>query len=219
MARPGFIQINLPVSIRKDAGKEIRTLIQEVGEEGFAVLAPGSEEMVLGTGDKVEITCHREDARYEFATRVQGYQGGPAPVYYLAYPVDYRRIQVRSHVRAKAALEFRYAPWPPVDWPHRPPRPYKRGVTVDLSGGGSQLVLREPPEVDSLLYLELRIPGRRHQLPLRLAARVKRVRPREIDGVRRYEVGVAFEGISERQEDQIIAFVFQRLLEERRQRG
>ncbi|MDK2894789.1 MAG: hypothetical protein PWQ98_915 [Moorella sp. (in: firmicutes)] len=216
MARPNFIMINQPIIIKTSGSKDLRTIIQDTGEDGFAVLAPGSDELVLAPGNVVEVACNRQDARYEFTTKVQRYLPGEPPLYYLAYPDDYRRIQARSHVRAKAALEFRYAVWLKDDWPYRPPRPHKRGVTVDISGGGAQLVLRDPVEVGDLLYLELHLPGRRRHMPMRLAGRVKRVAPREIDGVTRYEVGVAFEGISERQEDQIVAFVFQRLLEERR---
>ncbi|AOQ23450.1 flagellar brake protein [Neomoorella thermoacetica] len=219
MTVPHFIRINTPITISVPGKKAIRTLIQETGEDSFAILAPAGEELLLGRGDLVEATCSREDARYEFTARVIRYEPAIPPLYYLAYPDDYRRIQVRSHVRTRAALEFRYAPWPAADWPLRPPRPHKRGLTIDISGGGAQLVLREEVKVGDLLYLELYLPGRRHHQPLRLAARVKRVATREIDGHQRYEVGVAFEGISERQEDQIVAFVFQRLLEERRQRS
>ena len=219
MARLSALQTNMPVVIKRPGGQPVRTLIQDVLAEAFTVLAPGSEETVLLAGDEVEVTCNREDARYEFTTRVLRYLGDP-PRYLLAYPEDYRRIQVRSHVRVRAALDFRYAPWPAADWPHRPPRPHKKGVTVDISGGGAQVMLREPVDKDSLLYLEMHLPGRRHQhLPLRLAGRVKRVSPRQIDGLTRYDVGLAFENITEKQEDQIVAFVFQRLLEERRQRS
>ncbi|WP_406678124.1 flagellar brake protein [Moorella sp. ACPs] len=216
MVRPNFIRINLPIFIKTPGSKDVRTIIQDTGEDGFAVLAPAGDELVLAPGESVAVACNRQDARYEFTTTVQRYLPGEPPLYYLAYPDDYRRIQVRSHVRVKAALEFRYAVWSKADWPYRPPRPHKKGVTVDISGGGAQLVLRDPVEVGDLLYLELHLPGRRHHLPMRLTGRVKRVARREIDGVMRYEAGVAFEGISERQEDQIVAFVFQRLLEERR---
>lgn len=219
MTRPNFIGINLPVTIKKPQGKELRTIIQDVSEEAFAVLAPGSGEINLLTGDLVEVTCNREDARYQFTTRVLRYLPGPPSLYYLGYPAEYRRIQVRSHVRAKAALELRYAVWPEADWPHRPPRPHKKAVTIDISGGGAQLVLREPVEAGTLLYLELNLPGPRHHQPLRLAGRVKRATPRQVEGAIRYEAGVAFEGISEKQEDEIVAFVFQRLLEERRRRS
>lgn len=219
MAGTHFIHNNTPIIISSREKKGLRTLIQETGEDSFAILAPGSDEVILGRGELVEAVYNREDARYEFSTRVLGYDPGPPPLYHLAYPEEYQRIQVRTHVRARAALEFRYALWPAMDWPLRPPRPHKRGITVDISGGGAGVILREEVRVGDLLYIELHLPGRRHHLPLCLAARVKRVAPRDIDGLRRYEVGVAFEGLSERQEDQIVAFVFHRLLEERRQRS
>lgn len=217
MARPNFIAVNLPVII-KTPGREVRTIIQDTREDGFAVLAPAGEELVLLPGEEILMVCNRQDARYEFKSTVQRFTPADPPLYYLAYPAEYRRIQARSHVRAKAALEVRYAPWPAEDWPHRPPRPCSRGVTVDISGGGAQLVLREPMVPGDLLYLEICLPGSRRN-PMHLAGRVKRVVPREIDGERRYEVGVAFEALSERQEDEIVAFVFRRLLEERQRGG
>ncbi|MGI9859983.1 PilZ domain-containing protein [Moorella naiadis] len=219
MAGTQFINNNTPIIISSGAKKGLRTLIQDTGTDSFAILAPGSEEIILGRGELVEAVYNREDARYEFTTRVLGYDPGPPPLYRLAYPEEYQRIQVRTHVRTRAALEFRYAPWPETDWPRRPPRPHKRGITLDLSGGGAGVILRDEVRVGDLLYIELHLPGRRRHLPLHLAARVKRVAPRDIDGLRRYEVGVAFEGLSERTEDEIVAFVFQRLLEERRQRS
>ncbi|WP_258359706.1 flagellar brake protein [Moorella sulfitireducens] len=218
MAGLNFIMINMPIIIKNPGRKDLRTIIQDVGQDGFAVLAPASSELVLAPGDAVEVTCNRLDARYEFTTTVRRYLPGDPPLYYLAYPDDYRRLQVRSHVRVRAALEFRYAVCPATDGPARPTRLHKKGVTVDISGGGAQLVLREPVAVGDLIYMEFHLPGRR-RLPMRLAGRVKRAAPREIDGVTRYEAGVAFEGISERQEDEIVAFVFQRLLEEKRRRG
>jgi len=219
MARLSFIQINVPVILKVQGSKSFRTIIQEVWDDSFAVLAPGAQEAVLAPGSEVKVVCYRKDARYEFATRVTRYMPGEPPLYRLGYPEDYRRFQFRAHVRIKAALEFRYALWPEEDWPHRPPLLQRKGITVDLSGGGAQLVLPEPVEVESLLYLEIDFPGAYRKLPLHLAARVKRCALREIEGVKMFVASVAFEGISLKQEDQITAFVFQQLLQEKRQRG
>jgi len=219
MARFSFIRVNLPLTIITPQGRKFRSIVQEVWEDSFAILALSAEETTLMTGSKVEVECYREDARYVFSVKIIEYMETLPPLYRLSYPEDYKRIQLRAHVRAKAALDFRYAIWPEEDWPQRPPMPQKRGVTVDISGGGLQMMLKEPVEVDDLLYIELFLPCGNKRMPLRVAGRVRRVIPRDIDGERMYEVGLAFKNITPRQEDQIVAFVFQQLIEERRQRS
>ncbi|MDK2820389.1 MAG: hypothetical protein PWP31_354 [Clostridia bacterium] len=218
MVRPKFIKVNFPIEIKLPSKEEVfKTLIQEVNDDKFSILAPALYELLLRPGDQVEIIYKGEDACYQFITSVLERLPENPPLYILAYPDEYKRIQVRSHVRVKASIEFLYNLWPKKDWPDNPPSTNKKGVTIDISGGGARVILREPVEKDDLLYIHLSLPG--HSLPLRLAAQVKRVIPFKKGGLQRYEVGLAFFRISQKQEDSLIRFVFQRQLKERRQRG
>ncbi|MGI9951197.1 PilZ domain-containing protein [Moorellaceae bacterium AZ2] len=221
MPRHSFLRVNRKITITQlSSGRGFSTVIQEVGQEDFAVLAPEVGEVALTVGEKVRAVVTAPEAKYEFETRLQKQAFDPVYLYYFRRPQEVRRIQERSFVRAKVALEIRYAPLAEEQGSGQAPwgRPVldRKGYTVDLSGGGAQLVLKEKPEVNSLLLLSLPLPDGKGA-PLVLKARVRRVAPRIIDRLERYEVGVAFENLAEKDEDRLVKFVFQRLREERRQ--
>lgn len=218
MTIPEFIQLNQKVILRINEEKDIQTIVQDKLDEGFAVLAPGRREIELAPNKEVEVICFAGDCRYAFTSRIIRFIAGPPPLYLLAYPETWRRIQLRAHVRVEVVMEFRYAPWPVEDWPHSPPEAQHKGITLDISAGGARVVLPEPVESESLLYLELDLPGWRKVHSLALAARIKRCNERIIEGKKDYEVGLSFVGIDRKQEDQITAFVFMQLLLQRRWR-
>ncbi|GFN24130.1 flagellar brake protein [Thermanaeromonas sp. C210] len=220
MARYPFLRINRKIVITQpDSGRSFTTVIQEVGPEEFAVLAPEVGEVALAVGERVKAVITAPEAKYEFATTLKRQAFDPVYLYYFRYPQEVRRIQQRSFVRAKVALEVQYAPLAEEGQGAEAgalPRPDRKGYTVDLSGGGAQLVLKEKPEPGSLLLLSLPLPDGKAG-PLILKGRVRRVVPRMIDGLERYEVGVSFENLAEKDEDRLVKFVFRRLREERRQ--
>ncbi len=195
----------------------MRTLIQEIWEDSFAVLAPSLQEAVLVVGHEVKVVCYRKDARYEFTARIKQYVPGEPPLYRLSYPDTYQRFQFRAHVRVKVALKFRYAFWPPEEWIQQPPLPHQNGITINLSAGGVQMALPEPVQIGNSMYLELPLPKGEQEILLHLKAKVKRRALREIDGQKMHITSAVFEDISLKQEDQIMAFVFQHILHERSQ--
>lgn len=221
MARYPFLRINRKITIvEPDTGRCFTTLIQEVGPEEFAVLAPEVGEVALAVGERVRAVVTSPEAKYEFETTLKRQAFDPVYLYYFRYPVEVRRVQQRSFVRAKVALEVQYTPLAEECGPEteagEAPLPERKGYTVDLSGGGAQLVLKEGPEPGSLLLLKLPLPDGK-MAPLVVKGRVRRVVPKKIDGLERYEVGVAFENLAEKDEDRLVRFVFRRLREERRQ--
>lgn len=220
MPRYSFLRINRKITITQlKSGKSFSTVIQDVREESFAVLAPEITEVVLSIGERVKAVVPAPDAKYEFETTVAGQTFDPVFLYYFYWPQEVKRIQERRFVRAKAALEIYYSPLGESSGEELPPEmllPDRKGYTVDLSGGGAQLVLKEKPEIDSFLLLSFPLPDGKGA-PLLLKGRVKRVAPKIIKGRECYEVGVAFEGLTDKEEDRLVSFVFRRLREERRQ--
>lgn len=220
MPRYSFLRINRRIVITQlGSGKSFSTVIQDVRDEGFAVLAPEITEVVLSIGEKVRAVVLAPDAKYEFETALAKQTFDPVFLYYFHWPQAVKRIQERRFVRAKAALEIYYSPLVEPSGEELPPEivlPARKGYTVDLSGGGAQLVLKEKPEIGSFLLISLPLPDGKG-VPLLLKGRVKRVAPKMIKGRECYEVGVAFEGLTDREEDRLVSFVFQRLREERRQ--
>ncbi|MGB9660817.1 MAG: flagellar brake protein [Moorellaceae bacterium] len=220
MPRYSFLRINRKITITQPrSGKSFSTVIQDVAEEYFAVLAPEVTEVVLSIGEKVKAVVPAPDAKYEFETTLARQAFDPVFLYYFHTPQAVRRIQERTFVRAKAALEISYTVLTDPSLEELPVGmllPDKKAYTVDLSGGGVQLILREKPEIDSLLLLSLPLPDGQ-ETPLLVRGRVKRAVPRVIKGQECYEVGVAFEGLTYKEEDRLVSFVFQRLREERQQ--
>lgn len=212
-----FLQVNRSVTIKplRD-GKPFRSIIQEITRDTFAVLAP-EENPALRLGERVKVEVMAPDARYEFQSTLERIVTDPLYLYYFNLPEEVKRVQERRFVRAKVALEACYALGTEESDPAVPPNLFKKAYTVDLSGGGAQLILKEKPEVDSFLWLSLPLPDGRE--PLVVKGRVKRVGVRVVNGLERYEVGLAFEGLTERDVDRIMRFVFQRLLRERWQEG
>ncbi|MCG0278135.1 MAG: PilZ domain-containing protein [Thermanaeromonas sp.] len=218
MNKPQLLQVNRSVVVKPlRGGKPFRTVIQEVNRDGFAVLGDPEAGTALRVGETVKMEVMAPDARYEFKSTLERVVTEPLYLYYFSLPEEVKRVQERKFVRAKVVLEIGYAVGTEGTDPASPPELYKKAYTVDLSGGGAQLILKEKLEVNSILWLRLPLPDGRE--PLVVKGRVKRVESKVVDGLRRYEVGLAFEGLSERDVDRIMRFVFQRLLKERWQEG
>lgn len=197
------------------------TLIQKIGEDYFAVGLPmiGDTEVPLHPGETVEIRIVTDKGRFYFDTEVLGRDWDRIPLYRLAWPKEIKRQQLREYVRWRVALEVKYEPIKEADLKNihlRQPR--RRAISLDLSGGGLQMLVKEPLPVDSLLLLHLELPGRRGRETITAVGRVRRLSVYEEEGPTRYAVGVSFENISERDRDRIIGFIFQRMIAER-QRG
>lgn len=197
------------------------TLIQKVGEDYFAIGLPmvGDTEVPLHQGERVEIRITTDRGRFFFHTEVLSRDWDRVPLYRLAWPKEIKRQQLREFVRWRVALEVKYEPITVADLKTvhlRQPR--RRAVSLDLSGGGLQMLVKEPLPVDSLLLLQLELPGRRGQETITAVGKVRRLSVHEGEGPMRYAVGVSFEHISERDRDIVIGFIFQRMVAER-QRG
>jgi c-di-GMP-binding flagellar brake protein YcgR len=194
------------------------TLVQEVREEDFAVQLPmvGEVELPLRPGERVQIRVSTERGRYVFDTVVLDRYWDRVPLCRLAKPKEVLRQQLRQYVRWKVSLEVAYEPVPPEEvGRYQKIRPRRKGVTVDLSGGGLQMITREPLAVDSLLALRFDLPTREKPKTITALGRVRRFAPCQIEGPPGYAVGVSFEDISESQRDAVIAFLFRRMIAER----
>ncbi|HHT02223.1 MAG TPA: flagellar brake protein [Firmicutes bacterium] len=203
MARKQVLKVNRTISIIPADGPRFRSVIQDVQRSDFFILAP-EERPKLAPGEEVAAMLIGPDACYHFLTEVLSYQAGPPPVYCLRYPAACQRLQNRKHVRALVALEV---PYVLADG-------FGKGIMVDLSSGGGQLVLRQELPPGTLLTLQLSLPGGE---AMEIEAQVQRTVSRPIEGDQLWAVGVVFRGLDEHSEDRIVAFVLQRLLRERRQ--
>ncbi|MGB9885503.1 MAG: flagellar brake protein [Moorellales bacterium] len=220
MARESeLLRVNQRIELRRENDDEVYfSLVQEVGEEHFAVQLPmrGGTEVPLHPGEQVEVRIPTERGRYVFNTSVLERYYDRVPLCRLAKPREIFRIQKREYVRWRVSLEVRYevAEGPPGDSAPVPAL-RRRAVSVDLSGGGIQLLVREALPVGTWLWLEFELPYRGATRRIQALGRVRRLASLEDEGPRRFAVGISFEKIGEREREAIIAFIFQRMVSER----
>lgn len=222
------LEINRRIELcREDEEQQYRTLVQEIGDGWFAVLVPtaGRLELRLNPGETVACTTYAAGCRYQFTTRVidRGLLGPQQiPVYRLALPDQVARANLREFVRWPISLDVSYAVLEGEPDPAHLQliKPRQKAVTVDLSGGGVQLFLREELPVGTMLLLQMEIPppdARARPAVIRATGEVKRITPADQPGPPRFYAGIGFAGISGHDREIIISYVFRRMVEDRRQ--
>ncbi len=198
----------------EDADHYVSSL-QDMTEEYLLVGIPYylGQALVLMQGDAVLVTYVGDDGVYRFYTVCRGRRMDRIPLYLLARPEKMERIQRRRLVRLPAALEVCGGEKPN----YGSAQEYSRWYTSDISGGGMCLIFDNPPAVGATLVLEFTIPVRGQPRQIVAEGQVTRVEQlEEEDGPNRFLVGVRFLGLSKSDEDAIVAFIFRRMIEERR---
>src|SRR5262249_53586336 len=148
--------------------------------------------------------------------------GRPSPHVLLTPESDVQRIQRRQYFRLKVALPVRYSVAPFADklpsgvttplelkaYIQRVPREIARlnlaGNTIDLSGGGMLLQTSTALQANDALLLSIETPD----LKLRQAGRVTRANEVTVEGERAVRAGIAFEGVQDRERDELMRFLF-----------
>ncbi|GAW92937.1 flagellar brake protein, partial [Calderihabitans maritimus] len=144
------LAVNQKVEICRDNEEEIyKSLIQEVGEGYFAIQIPSGPQgwLTLHVGERVNVNVFSPSAQYCFTTEVIGRKKEKnIPMYLLKIPEEFTRIQRRDYVRIKLTLEVFFEPvnTEELDNLDMKAELSRRGVTLDISGGGMQLVTDEP---------------------------------------------------------------------------
>lgn len=218
-AWPRVIAVNQRVDLKHQSDSQtFHSLVQDVGKGWFAVQVPTIHgiEMRLHRGEEVEVNLYAEGMRYRFTAQVLDRTLDPKgiPLYRLSIPEQAERLNLREYVRWRVALDVGYEVITEEDKPvlHLI-KVHKKAPTIDISGGGMQLLTKEQLAIDTLLLVQFEIPPKG---VIRATARVKRSIPREDDGPPRYFTGLAFEDISVHDQEAIINFIFRKMVEDRR---
>lgn len=216
-AWPKVISVNQRVDLKQPSDPQVyHSLVQDIGDGWFAVQVPTIHgiEMRLRQGDEVEVNLYAEGMRYRFTAQVLGRVLDPKgiPLYRLSIPEQAERFNLREFVRWRVAVDVGYEAIADKDKPMlHLVKVHKKAPTIDLSGGGLQLLTKEQLAVDTLLLVQFEIPPKG---AIRATARVKRSVPRAEAGPPRYFTGLAFEDISVHDQEAIINFVFRKMLED-----
>jgi len=208
------IKINQNIRVTRTEGEEDWYIsdIQDIGKHDISISIPtkGSNPLVLNSGDLVKISLVSETSRIEFKTKVVEWRFDNIPLYALALPKDFKRVQLRDYVRIPIILEVNYA-----DLPDPGQKPvFIKCNSLDLSGGGIRLLLQKEYPADTSLLLKITIPLPARQEELEVVGRVVRSWPDQ--NVKLYQTALQFIKISRKQQDLIIRFILTKMSERRR---
>lgn len=216
-----IITVHQRLEVRKEEHPHFYyTSVQDVKEDHFAIGVPTARRIPLKAekGEKLFVVAYAPDARYLFETEVLGKKEEAIPLYLLAWPQSFRREQARQYVRVKTVREVLYRPLEEGEtlcFPNL--QAEKKALSLNISGGGMQLLVRQQLPSGTLLFLDFFLPFKDSEREFRLLAQVRYCNPAEIGGRRFYVVGVSFEEITESERELIIRYVFREMVRQRRQ--
>lgn len=189
--------------------------VQDIRENVISIGIPYFKEqpLMLHRGDEVRVRFITESAKYSFSTRVTGEVKDNIDLYQLAYPNEISRIQQRNYVRLPVLLDVEYF-FQEHDKKRVKP---KKATTVDLSGGGMRIAVRERIQGNTRLVLKFTLPLQRKNENIELLSRVIRFEVIEPDR-ELYHLALVFENITYHQEDLIIRFIFEKMAQQKRLR-
>lgn len=174
-----------------------RCSIQDVSEEHFSITVPvnNGEFLMLNRGEKLDIEyCNEAGNYYEFSAKVMGRDiSNKISMYKLSLPTNVVKIQRRNYVRVPFTKEVQYKKIEDDSW--------KKGMLLDLSGGGIRLKSKEELNFDEKLLIKIETKSGEFEV----LAQVKRC-----EKLNFYECvyGLEFVDINENKRDKIVEEVF-----------
>lgn len=202
-----------------DQDEQYVSSVYDIDAKGIYVPIPFADKhpLVLAHGQKVRLKYMGEGSAYVFITEAVGrkVEQDKLPMYIFKPPVDSEitRVQLREFVRVPVMLDVQYAT-PPAK--NEPPV-FKKTCAVDLSGGGMKLALKEPIHKGTIVLLNfaLKLKTKQKQEEFKLLAKLIRCQLVDEDA-KVYHAGFSFMDIRPQQQDVIMAFIFERMVELKR---
>lgn len=202
---PGDLRSNQLVEIEVEGAFKgnYHSRVEEVGEDTLTLAMPirKGEIVTLRKGSKITVNFMKNGANHAFQAEILDRARTPLPVLIVKMPVEAKKRQRRSWVRVPASLDFSFAPL--SDKPGAE-LVFKEAQTLDISGGGLMFGSQQEFKLGDMIKLTLNLPSGR----LELKAKVVRVIPMPDQPRRRYQIGLEFEEIKERQRDRVMRYIF-----------
>lgn len=215
MAERIDLRIAQKIQVSRDEKTWYNASIQNTGPNVLYITIPYLREhpLVLRRGDKVQVRFFLDDSSYHFETQVTGEAADNIHLYRLAYPDQITRVQQRDYVRLPVMLDVEYAPADAGAGAQDPA--FTRATSVDISGGGMKLAVKQRVRENSSLLLRFVLPLKSKPEFLELKARV--IRCIRTDSRREvYHLGLRYESINLRQQDIIVRFIFEKMALQKR---
>ena len=113
-------------------------------------------------------------------------------------------IQRRDFYRLPHVMSCEFRPLAEVGGPDRVQAPWMRTLTRNIGGGGIGLLFEDKPEMGMNIEGMLEADGM-----IRFTGRVVRITPCEETAAYRYEAGVVFDAIANRDRERLIALIYE----------
>jgi c-di-GMP-binding flagellar brake protein YcgR len=182
------------------------------GENAAMIAAPINEGVVfpIHAGTYMNIYFIKRDEGginfYRFRAVVTG-RGVSGNLALLKVEVvdDIEKVQRRSYYRLDCSLSVLFRRVSSLNPVHSEDIPFKKTLASNLSGGGIRLLLEEKIEAGKLIECEI---STGEEKTIRFYGKVVRCDKRGAEGVFKYEAGIAYIKINEKDREAIVKFIF-----------
>jgi c-di-GMP-binding flagellar brake protein YcgR len=212
------LHISMKIEVaREDEGTYYISSIQDIKKGVILIAIPylAGEPLNLQSGQKVNIKFSGANEAYSFATIVQGMVNDTIPLYILAVPQHLERVQRRSYVRVPANLEINLKKTLNDDEMKFDSAEQDVIVvrSLNISAGGLKFICDQRHPLNTAFGLNFSLPGEGRNIQISATANVVRREELDRDGKRRYAVSLAFLEINSYQQDEIVSYIFKRMVE------
>jgi c-di-GMP-binding flagellar brake protein YcgR len=203
----GFLRHLQPLTIEAKASDSVgqyASLVLDIVENQELVIGVPmiqGREIPLESGTELTVIATLADGLRIWTSTVLRRRELPAPCLYISWPESVRRIQRRENVRVEVLLPVT------VQVPEQPELPrVLHGSTRDLSAGGVQVALSEPPDLSTPVEVRLHTNDGD---PIVCRGRVVRVEANpQSSSERRYWVAIEFISLPQDVRRHLTRFVF-----------
>ncbi|MGL5152459.1 MAG: flagellar brake protein [Clostridium sp.] len=201
------LEINQKIEVIKDE-EAFKSVIQDVTDDGYSINIPVNNGVYLPlhNGEECELMVYTEDGGcFKFKGKIiERRIESSLYLYKITLPYNIKKIQRRDFVRVKAVEYTFYSKITndeELNW--------KKGIIVDLSGGGMKLKIDDEATVGDDIRVNIII----NEDKFNVVGKVVRLDRTED---KQFMCGIQFVDVTERDRDKIVSKVFQLM---RKQRG
>lgn len=218
-------EINKKIEFIFENGDTGISLIQDVKEDFILVTVPmkGNKKQLVHIGDKIEGRYYKKDKVYLFTFEALGRIVDNIPLIKMDIPRDYKIIQRRNYVRLPISIPYKYIE--DHETLHKEIKNkelkdidtllknrWEKVTTIDISGGGIKACVKKPIKVGTKIYMKLRT----EELYIGAWGRVVRCVPSITNGIVNYHLGIEFIDIPQKNQEELIRFIFTKLREQQK---
>lgn len=190
--------------------------IEEIAADEMVIAMPMSKgyPVMLAQGQSFTGQLIIDGIVYQFISKLLRKKIHPIPVWVVSLPDELKKVQLRSFVRTSAMIPVQFKlilPLASNDPGISADNPTFSVQTKDISGGGLQLVTRQPFEIGAKGQLIIDIPEGGIIMAIGEVVRVEQ--PQQENPV--FWVGIKFTEVQERDRSKLIKYIFKKQLEQR----